>query len=696
MSSRATFFLKRRGNSFCLSNRRLQLLLSRATGRVEKIFIKAKEPDLPPIWKEHSDLSPLERRAPRGFWRWNVISAWLEVLDELEGKTYRDGREAASVTYSVKSSPAEKVLRVKKHFRGASFIILETWSVRPDEIEWSVEVHLEKGEPSRSIQIRQFVPWPDQPYGWDIWTAQQHFPKLVANVGNTKMVYGDICFGMALPMLTVYNEKRDAGLSLAKPFGLKVPRWGASFDGYRDGGVTVEGIYLALRAGKPARVSLLLHADRGCWRPALGWLFRKYRDYFVPGNPASSDVVEGGFMIGSPFTTKAEALRAKKAGAKVVEVHYIFPYYGNYHPEEKEWPSIFCLEDQKEAKKHPKCSVDRIRKTIRMFRKLGIVPLPYIQLAGDGYEPVMRKKFPDSIYRNLSGRVSRSWCGCIMMNSDPKYSFGKDIERQLDRFFERYPEAGGLFWDQPCYDDIDSAHDDGVTMVENKPAYRLVFDYEKHAEKMMREVRKRNMFVFANGPVYIELCRGVDAIMAEGTSWTADVLQYMCIARPLLFYSYFGNEEELEEMFRKSIVVGGSCYSTPGKKLSGDMQRIYDAYRPLVDTLRGRRLLFDPNPLKLPLDIEGNIFRGRGGDVYVTLVTRRARLLDGGRSRKGLTFEVEFRGMQKVKRAFFRGTLFSGERPAHLRRRKGRLLVTISEHWSASVVRLETASTGRR
>jgi len=625
------------------------------------------------------------------FGRWNQVPGWTEIVDELAEKTFRDGRSAASLEVGVVDSEDGPAARVVKRFEGAAFTVTEEWRATETEIVWSVQVTLAPGESARSLQIRQFVPWPESPYGWQLWAPQQHYPKLTAHAGNHRIVYGDICFGMCVPIASVYREDKDAGLSLAKPFGLKIPQWGFQFDTYHFGGVHVESMLVGLRPERDAQVAVMLRGHAGCWRPGLGWLVDKYPDYFRPGAPATPDRIEGGFMGGSPFSTPEDCELALRCGAKVVEVHLHFPHYGDYYPDRPGWRTIQWLEQPEEAKAKdlPENSVGRMNDVLGMFQAKGILPLPYIQLAGDGWRSWAEERFPESIAVSRDGSKIPVWKDCWMMNSDPSLPFGKHISEQIDRFFERHGElAAGIFWDQPCYDAIDVAHDDGVTMVDNKPAYRLVFCYEQHAEKMVAELRRRGQFLYANGPVYVELCRGIDAIMAEGVSWTADVVQYLCAARPMCFYSYFGPDEDakLEEMFQKCLLLGGTCYSAHPRELSPQMSRLYDAYRPLIDRMRGRTFCFDPNPLTVPPDVDGNIFRGRGGEVFVPLVSRRWRALDGGGAIRDLAIRVRLPDAERFTAAASQATGAPEERSVALQRDGRELTLTIPEHLGATLV----------
>ena len=68
------------------------------------------------------------------------------------------------------------------------------------------------------------------------------------------------------------------------------------------------------------------------------------------------------------------------------------------------------------------------------------------------------------------------------MNADPASSFGKHMIMQAREMVEAYPDAAGFFWDVYGRSYMfDFAHDDGITMINNKPAYYPEFMYQAHA-----------------------------------------------------------------------------------------------------------------------------------------------------------------------------------------------------------------------
>jgi len=100
--------------------------------------------------------------------------------------------------------------------------------------------------------------------------------------------------------------------------------------------------------------------------------------------------------------------------------------------------------------------------------------------------------------------------------------------------------------------------------------------------------------------------------------WLCDHFQYFGLAKPM--YCLMGkkhNRANVEQMFQFCLIY--ACGYTAAA-WSLDYQDLYDAYLPLIEMLADRRWVFDPDPLTLPTGFEGNIFRGREGDILVTLV----------------------------------------------------------------------------
>lgn len=621
----------------------------------------------------------------------NIIPFHLEIVDELDCRSYSEIVLPQDVVIASSVRP-EKLLdgvRFLKRYPDAPFTVDECWRVVGDELTWSVRVEPDEGIRPRSLQIRQFFPNPQRNESqceWQVWTACAGYPRTYLQAAFSRIIYGDANFGTGIPILTLYNGEMDLGISLAKPLGLRLPRWSFCFDDYRGGGVTAETSWIKLGDGFSPKSELLFRMHDGDWRPGLAWFAGKYPTYFQPGNPQAIKEIDGPFAGGRAGDTEETADWMKRYGAKAVEIHLHYACYGNYFPEENEW---VCREKPHPKLLEKKITPEIIHQTISMYQKKSIHPLLYIQLAGDGYKEYVEEKFPESIARTIYGnRMGFDYYNFWLMNSDLSLPFGKHIAAQLERFFKLYPEASGLFWDQPCYDSIDAAHHDGITMVNNKPAYRLAFCYDHHRDRMVQEAHRRGMFVSSNGPVYIELTEGLDQIMAEALA-SADNVKYLCIERPMIIFSGASNSAEAEFIFQTCLLTGATCPFAPEKPQSPEVEEVIFAYLPLLLPLKGRRWLLEANPLTLPSGTEGNIFRKPDSKVCVTLVSHLPRLRYPAAIGQPITFETKFSGAEEVKKVSYLTLKTDTWKEAEISKVENRVKITLPAHCVASTVLIE-------
>jgi len=686
---RKSAYLRSRDSEVILGNANMEIRLSRETGNISRLIHQRKK------------------------LLWNSHPGRLEICDGLTGKCFRTG-ESLAKTFIRISRGRQPSLNITRRFRGADFLVRETFRPEADCIHWEVELLLDAGKPERSIEIRQLVPWPTRPWGWRIWSANFNFPTYTHNVAELHLEYGDVCYGTLIPAFTVYHPAKDVGLSVAKPFGLPTPRLRFHFMDYSSEGVDVENDLLGLRRGKKVKVALMLRFQEGCFRPTLAWLLRKYPDYFLPGNPGVRKL-EGGSTFGPPHVNDRDAKRLAKAGVVWYEIHHSFPCYGEYCPEVPEWRDGSSSERIGQGKPISTKVINDCGKTLA---KQGIASLLYMQVTGDAWLPVMRKKFPESLARDMDGNLFSTFVNGAFINSDPSLPFGKDMQRQIRGVLERYPSISGIFLDQACYNATDCAHDDGLTMYRNKPAYRLRFNYDKHLPGLVRALHERGKFIYSNGPYDIELQRGFDGNMAESTATDAISMKYMHIAKPLLFFAYYKDEADLEDMLQQCLLAGASWSvwvptsdawfirkgPTPVQK------RLFERYVPLCRRLLGRRILLEPNPVVFPKRagvfageggevtigedqsrfVDWEIFRGEDGNILVSLVTRRKSCLDKSNLSRNLRLIVRTKEAKKIRRVYAIGADYKGTKPVSVTRKGNQLHLNVPLHGAASLIILET------
>ena len=224
------------------------------------------------------------------------------------------------------------------------------------------------------------------------------------------------------------------------------------------------------------------------------------------------------------------------------------------------------------------------------------------------------------------------------MNSDPETSFGRDLAAQAEEMVRVYPGIAGFFWDVygRSYR-FDFAHDDGVTMVNNKPAYYPMFMYLRMMERHIGPLlHASGRFITCNKPTMVQACKGIDGVMArESTpaelkpSWLT-AQSYLGLNRHVMILD--GNSWQHPERLFLNCLRYGYFHSLPRTDTSGDKdpvvikrkqkaQKLFEAYRPIIDRFKGKKWIFHPRALELPPMTDGNIFRLEDGSVMLTMVS---------------------------------------------------------------------------
>jgi len=544
-------------------------------------------------------------------------------------------------------------LFIEKSFTGAPWRLREEYTLDHGAIAWKAEVDLPSGD-FRSCAVNFRLPWPQPLHSMKFWAARTDMPSAPHRFAEIALEYGEVTSGVLIPALCSYLEKHDAGLLVAMPFDFKTPRF-SFVSGLRDPDLVMRFDWLALAPGRPAAARLLLRGTGGAWRPALGWLYERNKGYFEPRSTLI-DRLWGGHVCGAWDVTDAQARAMADLGLAWFEIHEHFPAYGNYHPE-----GVAAWRPGHERKKAEgwvalaggamtadsdagMVTVEKVRQAIRVVHAAGAAAMPYIQVTGDGDDARLDPAFEGSALRTIQGERFCAWPKTHLMNSDPSLPFGKDIARQIDGMVSRYPEMDGVFADQLCYNILDTAHDDGVTAVNNRPAYMCGFNYAPHLEHLSRLLHPHKAII-GNGPFSVGLMPWVDGFMAEGSGWLCDHFQYLALAKPMFFLMYDSSDRNVEMMFQRCLLHGAGYTSYPAAAPSKDL---YRKYAPVLQTLFGRRWVFDPRPIETPPGFQGNVFRARGGAFVASVVSDLARL--PGRRAPDNAVRLACKGMEEAAR----------------------------------------------
>jgi hypothetical protein len=733
-------YTRNEGDLWVAGNDSLEIAVSRKTGTIQRLLDR--------ISKEDYCKQVVRGIIPGTDFDVGERIAGITVVDELTGKEFSDLAQDATLRSARADTAAGQVsFSFEKSFPGAEFVVNETFLVATDHLRWDVKIRKTAGK-DRTLRVIHFTPLPLGRYrGWapisDDIPSKPYLPFAIEYGQSISGSVGESRWRTNIPMMVYYSLQNKRALSLIAPFEVPAVRirflnnTGAGADFHWNSRryparerpyLQVSNEYLGLRDHRDVETGLLIASHAADWRPALGWVYSKYQKYFDPD--PKFDRWDGAWAAGASLLRDSYSDEERRKtldgrrqrGVRWEEQHGHFPWYGLMipGPDVKSWT----------CESHPlqgtTITREKNREHHRMNNEFGIGTFIYYNTTEAEYW-YAQEKFPESIAKDEDGKPVGAYRvtefpgkrACWMMNSDPKTAFGKHMIQQAREMVEAYPDIAGFFWDVYGRSYMfDFAHDDGITMINNKPAYYPGFMFER----MMREVvgpllHSRGMSITANKPVTIRACEGLDGIMVientpeeETPAWIA-AQSYLGLSRHVMILD--GASGTHAELFFQNCLRYGMFYSdlstnegrrgrvTP-EQIARNIE-IEKAYAPYIQRLRGKRWIFYPEALKLPGNTDGNIFRLKDGSVMITMTSawRILRKVEGFDSNLQVTCRLPDAG--EMTHAYA-AALDSNETGKLIPQRNGdTLTITVPKHGRSTVILLSPradplleATTGQR
>ena len=378
-------------------------------------------------------------------------------------------------------------------------------------------------------------------------------------------------------------------------------------------------------------------------------------------------------------------------GVRWAELHAHFPHYGLYVNPTEPWTG-----EHSEIE----TTYDLVRRTISLYQEQDIKVHTYYNII-DGNCRYVEKEFPESVVVDERGQRVPAFRECWLMNADPSTPFGQHCLEQFDKLMEKYGKTDAIFFDvYGRHYNLDFGHDDGITMVHNKPAYCLKFAFQRIMEKIEPKLRAMGKQFSANKPEGIEMLAGIDLIMAdEGHDpYRLEAFSYYGLFKPVMVLD--GGIRKDPEFTLKTCLRLGMMYNDfaeghrrAGAELSPEQQernrRVREAYTPLLQELIGKRWVLEPNALELPEPVRGNIFEIPDGRVIVTMVSDHRSMFEDGGLARDVPVIVRLADGKAIRRATVRSVDYDDAVNAPLSRDGDALTVTVPRHRTASMVILE-------
>ena len=611
------------------------------------------------LWKRQDvDLFQIRRQNIPGY------LGYLRVHDERDGRWYNDLTDRFRI---LAASKRRNTVRFTKRFVGAPFLLDIT--LRLDEggaLRWQVAARkANRKVADRSMRVGFNVPLQT---AWHVWAPCRDGQFVFDGMDDFNFNHVQVSYvsprDIILPMVSHYSPELDAGYSLLEPIDAPVPmatfqfengtkcfNWGTARKP-PESMHTLEALnsYIGLVGERPMATEVMLIFHGGDWRLGLQKVYHRWRDHFDPDSPEIYDA-EGVFKCGGiEVGDDTEAHTA--LGLKTLEVHGHFSYYSDYFqdgndrwlriaalerlyhkwkgtPREKdahqlrEWIDQHTLDDiaaelgadDPQSLLHTR---DHIQHQLQRIADAGICPFWYFNYT-DGFRPQAEERWPDAICRDPQGNpIPSGWHMCHNMNADPATSFGRFCEESARKVLAEYPTLKGFFLDCFRHYEIDFAHDDGVTVVDNRPAYSVNFSYDELTRRIKTHMKSlpRPLSMFANKPQTLRSMRHVDGVLLEGDGDISEEKYFWaCIAKPI-FFMWTSDRTTTDENLRRAVLHG--CFPKMGRidpESHDAMVALYGRYLPLYEQFRRRVLCFEPDPLRVPRGARGKLYTVPDGYV---------------------------------------------------------------------------------
>ncbi len=532
-----------------------------------------------------------------------------------------------------------------------------------DSVRWEIEIQGEGTPWSTSIETRLHWPdtnttrfwtaWEDPEQKLDLWRD----PLVLRPFLNKRFWYGaprwDEEFsrpgyqptagdGFVVPMLTVAEPAQDTAISLVlSPEDTLLEM---TLSARKNGSFAFTRNDHRISKTNIVRFAMDLVAHKADCRAGLGWMTRRYPEFFNPPNPRAHAIV--GLGAYSDWEGDLEAARLKRMGFRVNwKASYDFPYMGMF------LPPISDTERYTRLVKKNTTSIQQLREYSTRMRQMGFHVLNYFNvtefgatsgmpeeadpslLPADRWENVhnfMRDDVADGILLDLQGRRYPSWEGCVAMDcGGPQYR--AFLLEQARRHIAKLPDSDGICIDRMDWLRFYNLHaDDGVSWRRNQPCRSLYSSWRSLLAEMGPLFHAADKIILVNAMVNrTELLRHVDGIYHEFGHVPADLngTALQCVLKPAIAWTPDENtlKPDPDTYFQRHLYLGvfptAPLPHNDHTICAGTWaDRWYLDYGPLMDAMTGKRWVLRAHCVEaVRSDAKVNLFQVPGG--YVLPVT---------------------------------------------------------------------------
>lgn len=404
-----------------------------------------------------------------------------------------------------------------------------------------------------------------------------------------------------LPIASVYDVSRDAGISVINPDDTP-GEIAYDFGGNASPQELAITHTIKIQPHKTVELKWFFVGHQADWRASL--------QRYVEINPAIMAPPQGpvatgdqGMVIGGP-SDEEFIMPLRELGVGWREVSLFLGEgagFGNYIPDD--------LGPYMKA-------VNGYRQQIKGMHKCGLLAMMYIQARECKNVQQALKDFSASVVRDANGKpeIDRAGPFGVSMTARPGSKWFKHLEDQAQRILKTFPDCDGFFFDN---------------------AWSTEFAEIMKAVSALAHSRGKSLT--SNGANWMSVSVS-DSIMAESAWYCLGDQKYLGLARPVHYVPIYGygvpaqKEREFKapavysNLIRdlKQCFIAGATYGFNYRGIrywSSESIGLMKKYVVLQRMLHGRKWVLQPHALALPAGFDGNVFELPDGRWMVTIVT---------------------------------------------------------------------------
>ena len=444
-----------------------------------------------------------------------------------------------------------------------------------------------------------------------------------------------------LPLVSVFDPASDSALTIALAPDSNIPHLQVEWIEARTLRLTLG--QRGMGGGKPSPLRILFATHAADYRSALAAYANRFPAYFEPSLPQGH--YEGAFYY-HHIQDHPDFLEMERQNVRYIWSSFWFTHLGNYLPEEREWyPYTYA----KWWSLRQKMSDGQINAFIEEILPHHIGTFAYFNVteygggggrSGDTAEAnrLLRERFANALIKDAQGNAIPTWEGAMAMNPGAGYALRPFLDEQVRRHLQRLPNFEGFIIDRLDWaSTLDYGHDDGLSMVGNRPVENLAMPVSEAVQEVCRLSHAAGKRVLVNQFWKVEMLRDVD-----GSCHESDYLaqRYLIPFRPAAAWQaskpYATQdlapfEAHCKQRLQIALVPQMIAHRFPisqqaANERAADLQELFT---PLFKAFAGRRQVLRPHCVSASGANDVNLFTDAQGR-YLAPLTSRARFLTRG------------------------------------------------------------------